>query len=399
MSGAVAEPMDIDDDVVEPVVGDEIKSGMSQDALLATLKPLDLSDKHKASALNRLKNKTIPGKPQPNTPVVGDCALWTGCQTGGYGLIHVGGKMKKTNRIAFEVSHDVALPPNLQVRHLCANPLCVEIKHMAIGTAQDNANDAVESGRSLTGSNNPNASITAETANAIYANSTGLAEKELAVLHNCSEHIVKQIRTGQRWSSVTGATKRKRSAVKKVELGIKDEKEAKTYIKERIDLIPDEENEQHVHWVWKQSKNAFGYGQARFHGKLYKAHNFAWRVWNQMYKPKKGECVLHGCKMKHCVNPDSLRLGTGKENMADKVRDGTDNRGEKHRRAKLNDGNVLEIRRLVTQGVSQSKLAKQYDVTPSAICNVVSGKRWKHLGQTSSRSSTAVLEKNSSPPW
>lgn len=376
MSDAVV-AMDIDAGVAEPVV--QIKSGMSQEALLATLQPLQLSDELKASVLNRLKNKTEPGKPQQGTPVVGDCVLWTGAKIGVYGQISVGSKNKHTNRAAFEVHHGVELPPNLHVRHLCANPACVEIEHLAIGTVQDNGNDKVESGRSLTGDKHPGAKLTAEFAKAIFA-ATGLSGKELAARYGCSESVVDAIRCGRSWSSVTGATKRNPATRKKNELRLTDEEEAQAYVKERIDLIPDEENEQHVHWAWRQCKDEDGYGIAAFHGKRYYAHNLAWRAWNQMYKLKKGECVLHGCKMKHCVDPTSLRLGTAKENTADRVRDGTDNRGVKNKRAKLDDEKVYEIRRLHSKGTSVKTLADRFRVTPMAISDVVSGKNWKHLG-------------------
>lgn len=367
--------MDTDIDVAEPVA--ETKSGQTQRALLATLKPLNLSDKLKASVLERLKKKSIAGKPQKGTPVVGDCELWTGFRVHGYGQIGVAGKVKQAHRAALEVHHNVELPPNLHGRHLCANSSCVRIEHLAIGTALDNGRDKVESGRSTAGEKHPGATITAVTALAIY--NSKLTKKELSVLYNCSKGIVTQIRTGWAWTSVTGATKKEQKTVTKCELDIKDEEKAKQYVRDRIKIEPDEENEHHVHWIWTPSKFASGYGQAGFHGKTYCAHNFAYRAFNTCVKIPDNVHVLHSCKRRDCVNPEGLRLGTRKENMADRVRDGTDNRGEKHKRAKLNDGTVLEIRRLALEGTSQKTLADRFHVSHQTISSVVSMQAWGHV--------------------
>lgn len=365
----MSEVVAMDVDVAEPVV--EIKSGQSQEALLATLEPCKLSQKHKDSALERLREKTVPGKPQPNTPAVGDCRLWTGYKdTSGYGGIGVSGKMKQPHRIAFEVRHDVALPRSIHVRHLCANTLCVRIEHLAIGTAQDNANDKVETGRSTAGEKHPGATITAEAALAIYKSK--LTGEELSIRYNCSKSVVNQIRAGWSWSSITGATKKEQKTVTKSELDIKDEEKAKRYVRDRVKMVPDEENEHHLHWIWTRSKFVTGYGQAAFHRKTYNAHIFAYRAFRQCVKIPDGMCVLHSCKRRDCVNPDGLRLGTRKENMADRVRDGTDNRGEKHKRAKLNDGTVLEIRRLASEGVLHQVLADRFGVCHRNINRIVS---------------------------
>lgn len=365
--------MDVD---AEPVV--DIKSGQTQESLLSILKPSDLSPEHANSVLQRLKKTVTPGKPATGTPAVGDCELWTGCRIGGYGIIKVDGKMKRVTRIAFEIKKNVTLPPNLQVRHLCANPACVAATHLEIGTAQDNANDKVESGRSLSGEKHPGASITAETAKAIFTNSMGLKHKDIAALYGCSEVIVERIRTGSTWSSVTGAQKRKRPARKKSSLEPKDEEIAKKYVLDRIQEQQDADNKEHVHWIWNRSKYPDQYGVATFKGKGYKAHVLSWRAFNQCKKTN-GKHVLHDCKRKDCVNPTSLRLGTAKENMADKVRDGTDSRGTKNKRAKLNDQAVREIRGLRESGASQKTIAGQFSVSTSTINDVLCGRRWGHL--------------------
>lgn len=80
-----------------------------------------------------------------------------------------------------------------------------------------------------------------------------------------------------------------------------------------------------------------------------------------------------------CVNPKHLLWKTALENQRDRVRDGTDLRGEKQPRRKLSEKDVLEIKRLWLSGVKQRQIADMYSVNPVAISLIISGKRWKHL--------------------
>ncbi len=83
-------------------------------------------------------------------------------------------------------------------------------------------------------------------------------------------------------------------------------------------------------------------------------------------------------------NPRDNRLSnlcwkTAKENDMDKDIHGTRQSGIKHGMVKLTEADVLEIRRLRTEGVSGLELAKKYCVTPSAISAIVTGESWSHL--------------------
>lgn len=344
-------------------------------SLFKNLKTLQLSEKLKASVLKRLKERTVPGKPLTN--IAGPCQLWTGCQDkDAYGWIHIGRGIKKVHRAAYEVRHNVELPSDIQVRHLCANPLCVAEAHLAIGTAQDNANDKVASGRSIHGEKHPNAKITKEIAIAVYNDANPNAE-EVAVKFSCTEATVRHIRAGSSWNSVTGAKKKEAKAKKQFDLDPKDEKKAQKYIEERIEKSV--ENEHHEHWIWKQSKYPDGYGKAMLHGKNYSAHVLAWRAFHKCQKIPKGKQIIHSCKRRDCVNPDGLQLGTRQQNMADKVRDGTHSRGVKNPSVKLTEEKVQEIRKLHSKGVSTKTLAEKFRVATHTICQIASGKAWKHM--------------------
>lgn len=54
-------------------------------------------------------------------------------------------------------------------------------------------------------------------------------------------------------------------------------------------------------------------------------------------------------------------------------------RGENNISSKLNESNILEIRRLYFEKISQRKLAKTFNISKSNIFNIVNRKTWKHI--------------------
>lgn len=54
-------------------------------------------------------------------------------------------------------------------------------------------------------------------------------------------------------------------------------------------------------------------------------------------------------------------------------------KGQEHPGAKLTDGDVREIRRLVAQGVTQREIGRRYGVSRSTIGLIVRGKTWGHV--------------------
>jgi hypothetical protein len=84
-------------------------------------------------------------------PVTG-CWMWQrGKCPRGYGKVAVRlGPHQVVTRLAHRVSYEEFvghIPDGLVVRHLCHVPGCVNPEHLAVGTQQDNADDAVRAGR------------------------------------------------------------------------------------------------------------------------------------------------------------------------------------------------------------------------------------------------------------
>lgn len=59
-------------------------------------------------------------------------------------------------------------------------------------------------------------------------------------------------------------------------------------------------------WIWLLSKNHKGYGEYGFRGVTVACHRFSWVLANGPIPPDLQ--IDHICRVRHCVNPDHLRL-------------------------------------------------------------------------------------------
>jgi hypothetical protein len=105
------------------------------------------------------------------------------------------------------------------------------------------------------------------------------------------------------------------------------------------------------------------------------------------------------------VNPDHLFLGSEKDNTQDMIAKGRHahgdrhwsrarksefvrrviatgapkRRGSRHGNAKLNEEQVIELRRLATSGQPHASLARQFGVTIQCISAIVNRVTWRHV--------------------
>ncbi len=121
----------------------------------------------------------------------------------------------------------------------------------------------------------------------------------------------------------------------------------------------------------------YGYGRLRVPGKgMRHAHREALI----RHTGIEGLFACHGpCNNRACINPNHLSWGTGRSNAADRKRDGTNPRGERHGSAKLTPDDVREIRSSV--GVSQYKLAARFGVEQTTISSIQRRASWAWLDQ------------------
>jgi hypothetical protein len=133
--------------------------------------------------------------------------------------------------------------------------------------------------------------------------------------------------------------------------------------------------------VWMKSRSKAGYGQKAVNGSKEYTHRLACQIKHGKGEPKQE--VLHSCDNPPCLNPDHLRWGTRKQNVADMIQRGRSVlnpvNGEKNGMAKLSKEDVLEIRILHGRGFILTDLAQIYGVTAAQIHLIVTRKLWKEI--------------------
>lgn len=75
----------------------------------------------------------------------------------------------------------------------------------------------------------------------------------------------------------------------------------------------------------------------------------------------------------------NLRWDTRKNNHLDKVKHGTDPRGERNPNAKLSDEDVVDIRAKRASGVPRKVVAKEYGIDEHHVKQISGRKCWKHI--------------------
>lgn len=127
--------------------------------------------------------------------------------------------------------------------------------------------------------------------------------------------------------------------------------------------------------LWPYS-NVHGYGKLEIDGKPVGAHRASLiQASGPPPTPKHQAChkpII--CHNPLCVNPKHLYWGTPSDNCKDKYLDGTLSRGETV--SKLSERDVLEIR---NSKISQTVLAKKYEVSPSQIGRIRRREQWAWL--------------------
>lgn len=139
-------------------------------------------------------------------------------------------------------------------------------------------------------------------------------------------------------------------------------------------------------WEWTGPVGSHGYGAFSLNGKQFTSHRASYMVHHGEIPDLgggHGGVVMHKCDNRTCCNPSHLVVGTQKANLDDawikkRMKTGCV-KGEKTRTAILNQSQVIAIRNRLHLGETGVSLAKEYCVTPSAICSINVRKSWKHI--------------------
>lgn len=135
--------------------------------------------------------------------------------------------------------------------------------------------------------------------------------------------------------------------------------------------------------TWPYGRDGKGAGSVRINGR----HTVVSRYICELVHgspPSPTHEAAHSCGKGHeaCVAPTHISWKTPVENMADKLIHGTDHRGVRHPLSKLTDEDVLKIRELYSQGLTQQEIANQFGITRSVVGNIHHGRTWAHLSQS-----------------
>lgn len=135
-----------------------------------------------------------------------DCINWTGAKsTKGYGVFTLRGRQVYAHRILWEWSNGKQIPANYIIMHTCDNPLCVNPRHLQLGTTKDNVDDCNRKGRrnQVSGERHGMAKLTAEEVRIIRKDykPRKVTLKALGNKYGVSESTIHVIVTGQKWKN------------------------------------------------------------------------------------------------------------------------------------------------------------------------------------------------------
>ena len=111
-------------------------------------------------------------------------------------------------------------------------------------------------------------------------------------------------------------------------------------------------------WLWTGSKNSSGYGRIRCAGKEWRVHRLSYTIHTAPIP--EGLFVCHACDIRHCVNPEHLFLGTGKDNMRDMKEKGRSNYPGY---PKVSTEEILAIKRHIAHKVARNVIMKMFDIS------------------------------------
>ena len=128
------------------------------------------------------------------------CTLWTACTNeDGYGTFGYMGRVVRAHRYAAGM---VDWPPEIQTRHLCNVPACVNPEHLTFGSNADNVRDRNEADRQAKGVDNGNVKLTEEQVIEIrrrYADG-GVTQQELGDEFGVARRTISDIIRREIWT-------------------------------------------------------------------------------------------------------------------------------------------------------------------------------------------------------
>ena len=131
-----------------------------------------------------------------------ECWNWTGCRNNkGYGRIRFRNEERLAHRASYELNNGT-IPNGMCVCHSCDNRVCINPKHLFLGTNADNSADMVAKGRcnSPRGTNVNTCKLTEAEVRAIRCSK--LSSYKLAKLYGIGKSQAWLIRSRKSWTHI-----------------------------------------------------------------------------------------------------------------------------------------------------------------------------------------------------
>lgn len=135
------------------------------------------------------------------------CLLWTGGTFNGrYGRIAIdgtGGKEMLAHRASYQTFVG-PIPEGMFVCHKCDNPICINPRHLFLGTAADNNADMVAKGRSARGEKHGRAKLTSIDVVKIrnIHQLSKFSYKRIASMYSVTPMVIFNIIKGRNWTHI-----------------------------------------------------------------------------------------------------------------------------------------------------------------------------------------------------
>lgn len=120
-----------------------------------------------------------------------------------------------------------------------------------------------------------------------------------------------------------------------------------------------------------------GYAETMIRGRTTKIHR---HVYEQCFgKIPAGLVIRHKCDNRACINPEHLEVGTHRENIGDMISRNRQAKGSRKPFSKLTEADVIEIKSLLSKGMTNRSIAGIYSIDESVISEIKHKKAWKHV--------------------
>ena len=132
-----------------------------------------------------------------------ECWEWTASKNQrGYGISWANGKLHGAHRVSWTI-HNGDIPKGLHVCHHCDNRICVNPKHLFLGTPADNSKDMIKKGRAaqIKGEKNGSAKLAEKQVIDIFYDTD--TQANIAKKHGINQTNVSHIKTRKTWQHIT----------------------------------------------------------------------------------------------------------------------------------------------------------------------------------------------------